>query len=125
MSEDWNHQYVEANGIRIHYVRHGAGSPIVLLHGWPGFWYVWHKNILPLSEHFDIIVPDQRGFGDSDKPAVPASTGYSKHVRAEDLKALVDALGLERVGIVTHDMGSWVTWDPLESTCRHASLSIL
>lgn len=71
----WNHHVVEANGIRIHYVRHGAGFPPILRHGWPGFWYVWRKNILPLAEHFDVIVPDQRGFGDTDKPDVPAVGG--------------------------------------------------
>jgi pimeloyl-ACP methyl ester carboxylesterase len=108
METAWNHQFVEANGIRIHYVRHGAGFPLILLHGWPGFWYVWRKNILPLAEHFDVIVPDQRGFGDTDKPDVPAAEGYNKYVRAEDLLGFVYALGLDRFGIVTHDIGSWV-----------------
>lgn len=108
MDTTWNHHFVHANGIRVHYVRHGAGFPLILLHGWPGFWYVWRKNILPLAEHFDVIVPDQRGFGDTDKPDVPAVGGYDKQVRAEDLRGMADALGLERFGIVTHDIGSWV-----------------
>jgi pimeloyl-ACP methyl ester carboxylesterase len=54
----WNHGYTEANGVRIHHVRHGTGKPLVLLHGWPEFWYVYRKNIPVLAERFDIIVPD-------------------------------------------------------------------
>jgi epoxide hydrolase 4 len=40
----WNHSYAEANGIRIHHVRHGSGTPLLLVHGWPEFWYVYRKN---------------------------------------------------------------------------------
>ena len=66
---DWNHQYAELSDLRVHYVRHGRGMPIILQHGWPEFWYTWHKNIPVLAENFDIIAPDLRGFGDSDKPS--------------------------------------------------------
>ena len=51
---DWNHQYLDANGIRVHYVRHGEGLPLVLLHGWPEFWFTWRKNIPVLAEEFDV-----------------------------------------------------------------------
>ena len=64
---EWNHEYVDLPGLRMHYVRHGQGMPIILQHGWPEFWYVWRKNIPALSEHFGIMVPDLRGFGDSEK----------------------------------------------------------
>lgn len=106
---DWNHCAIDANGIRIHYVRHGAGAPIVLLHGWPEFWYTWRKNILPLAEHFDVIVPDLRGFGDTDKPDLPLEQGYGVEIMVQDLKALADRLGLGRFGIVSHDCGSFIT----------------
>jgi len=108
MADSWNDQYVTANGIQIHYVRHGAGFPLILIHGWPGFWYEWHKNIMPLAEHFDVIAPDQRGYGDTEKPDVPAVEGYNRHVRAEDLRCLADTLGLGQLAIVAHDTGSWV-----------------
>ncbi len=104
----WNHQYVHANGIRIHFVRHGAGFPLVLLHGWPEFWRTWRKNILPLAECFDVIVPDLRGFGDTDKPARPALEAYTLEAHVEDLRGLADALGLARFGIVSHDVGAYV-----------------
>jgi len=67
----WNHRRLEANGIGIHYVRHGSGASLVLLHGWPEFWYVWRKNIPTVAESFDVVAPDLRGFGDSDKPDDP------------------------------------------------------
>ncbi|MGH3087747.1 MAG: alpha/beta fold hydrolase [Rubrobacteraceae bacterium] len=105
---DWNHGYVEANGIRIHYVRHGVGMPLILLHGWPEFWYVYHKNIPALSENFDVIVPDLRGFGDTEKPGLPDPPEALLDLMSEDLRALVDTLGISRFGVVSHDVGSFI-----------------
>lgn len=105
---DWNHEYVEANGIRIHYVRHGSGKPLVLLHGWPEFWYVYRKNISVLAENFDVIAPDLRGFGDTEKPGLPDSPSSLPALLVEDLKGLVDTLRIERCGIVGHDVGSFI-----------------
>ncbi len=104
----WNHHYIQANGIKIHYVRHGSGTPLVLLHGWPEFWLTWRKNILPLAEHFDVIVPDLRGFGDTEKPDVQNLNLYGLDVLVEDLRGLVAALGLDKFGIVSHDVGAYV-----------------
>jgi pimeloyl-ACP methyl ester carboxylesterase len=70
-TSEWNHQYLDANGIEIHYVRHGTGSPLVLLHGWPEFWFGWRNNIRPLAESFDVVAPDLRGFGATEKTALP------------------------------------------------------
>ena len=103
---EWNHRHVEANGITLHYVRHGSGAPLVLLHGWPEFWYVWRKNIPVLAESFDVVAPDLRGFGDSDKPGGPPEELLGNLV--EDLRALADALGFERFGVVSHDVGAYV-----------------
>ncbi len=105
---EWNHQYLDANGIRIHYVRHGEGLPLVLLHGWPEFWLTWRKNIPPLAEGFDVVAPDLRGFGDSDKPALPDPPSDLLKDYVEDLRGLADALGFERFGIVSHDVGAYV-----------------
>ncbi len=101
---DWNHHYADLPGLKTHYVRHGAGEPLFLIHGWPEFWYAWHKNIPVLAESFDVIVPDLRGFGDTEKPdTVPEVATY-----AEDLKALADHLGIDRFGVATHDVGAGV-----------------
>lgn len=106
MAEQWSHQFVEVNGVRLHYVRHGAGKPVLLVHGWPGFWFEWNRNIPPLAEQFDVVAPDLRGFAYSDKPDLPPEQGYTDAVMADDLAALVRALGLERVSVVAHDFGA-------------------
>jgi pimeloyl-ACP methyl ester carboxylesterase len=103
---EWNHRHVEANGITLHYVRHGSGVPLMLLHGWPEFWYVWHKNVPVLAESFDVVAPDLRGFGDSDKPGGPPEELLGNLV--EDLRALADAMDFDRFGVVSHDVGAYV-----------------
>jgi pimeloyl-ACP methyl ester carboxylesterase len=102
------HRFARSNGIDIHYVRQGRGFPLVLLHGWPEFWRAWRKVIGPLSERFDVVAPDLRGFGQSSKPAVPASEGYRVEDHAADLLGLADALGFDRFGVVSHDVGAYV-----------------
>ncbi len=104
----WNRRRLEANGVEIHYVRHGDGPPLVLLHGWPEFWFTWRKNILPLAESFDVVAPDLRGFGDTGKPDLPDPPGNLLGNFVEDLRGLADALGFERFGVVSHDVGAYV-----------------
>jgi len=103
------HYEAQVNGLRYHYVRQGSGPPLVLVHGWPGFYYEWHLNIGPLSQRFDVVVPDMRGYGYSDKPDVPPEQGYTSAHFAQDLVALLDHLGWERASFVAHDFGAvWV-----------------
>jgi len=104
----WNHRYLDANGIEVHYVRHGSGPPLILLHGWPEFWLVWRKNILPLAEHFDVVVPDLRGFGDTEKSGLPDPPSRLLDDFVEDLRGLADGLGFEKFGVVSHDVGAYV-----------------
>src|SRR5829696_7162569 len=92
----WNHRYARANGIDVHYVRHGRGMPLILLHGWPEFWYVYRKNVPALAERFDVLVPDLRGFGETEKPDLPDPPSDLLGDLVEDLKGLTDALGLGR-----------------------------
>lgn len=100
--------YVNANGIRIHCLRAGAGAPLVLLHGWPEFCRTWRKVMPLLAPDHDVIAPDLRGFGDSDKPYSGPTDAMTPELLAEDLAAFLDALGLDRpVGIVAHDVGAW------------------
>lgn len=97
-----------ANGVRIHYLRDGAGPPLVLLHGWPEFSGVWLRAMARLRDRFDLIAPDLRGFGRSEKPDAGPSDRAGAEVHAEDLRGLLDALGLDRVGLVGHDVGAYV-----------------
>jgi len=98
---------IEANGIRLHYLRQGSGAALLLLHGWPEFSYVWRKCIPDLPRDFDVIAPDLRGFGDSDKGAPGPSAEVGADVHAADMRALLDGLGVGRVGIVAHDVGAY------------------
>ena len=98
------HHTVQANGIRQHYVEAGEGEPVILLHGFPETWYAWRKQIPALSQHFRLIVPDLRGYGETDKPP----SGYDKRTMAADIRALMDVLGIERASLVGHDRGARV-----------------
>lgn len=98
------HAWVEANGASLHVAEAGAGPPLLLLHGWPEFWLTWEPVMARLAGRFRLIVPDLRGFGDSDKPA--GAFGPQDH--SADLVALLDALAVGRVGVVGHDVGGAV-----------------
>ena len=100
--------YATANGIRIHYLREGAGPTLVLLHGWPEFCRTWRRLMPLLRENFDLVAPDLRGFGDTEKPHAGPTDQVTADVLAEDLAALLDALSLDRpVGLVSHDIGAY------------------
>ncbi len=107
--DTFNQQYAEINGLRYHYVRQGAGQPLLLVHGWPGFYFEWRLNIGPLSRHFDVVAPDMRGYAYTDKPDLPPEEGYTDVAFAEDIRALLDHLGWQKASIVSHDFGAvWV-----------------
>ena len=95
------HLTVQANGAAFHVARTGTGQPLLLLHGWPEFWLTWEPVMARLADRFTLIAPDLRGFGDSDKPAGPF--GPAGH--AGDVLSLLDALGVDRIGVVGHDVG--------------------
>jgi len=106
--EDFQHHEIQLPDVRIHYVREGSGPPLVLLHGWPGFWWEWNKVIGPLAEHYDVIVPDLRGFGESEKPDLDDLSKYALERVADDQAGLLDALGIENSYIVGHDYAAIV-----------------
>ena len=97
------HRTVPARGLRFHVAEAGAGDPIVLVHGWPQHWWMWRHVVPLLAPHAHLVMIDLRGFGWSDAPPGP----YDKQTLADDLLAVLDALGLDRVGLVAHDWGAW------------------
>jgi epoxide hydrolase 4 len=102
---------VPTNGIRLHAVTAGPsdGSPVILLHGFPEFWYSWRKQIHPLAEAgFRVIAPDQRGYNLSDKPE--GIGNYQLDILVEDILGLMDSLGIEKAAVVGHDWGAIVAW---------------
>lgn len=104
-------RFVQTNGLRLHVVEAGppGGPPAVLLHGFPELWYGWRRQIGPLAgAGFRVLVPDQRGYGTSDKP--PGVAAYRVDALAADVAGLLDALGLGEAAIVGHDWGAVVAW---------------
>lgn len=92
-----------ADGVHLHHVSGGAGSPVVLLHGFPQSWYMWRKILLPLADEHRVIVPDLRGCGDSQK----ITGAYDAWTLAGDVHALLEHLEVsEPVVVVGHDMGA-------------------
>jgi pimeloyl-ACP methyl ester carboxylesterase len=113
--------------IELHAVAAGPleGPVVVLLHGFPEFWYSWHKQIEPLAHAgFRVIVPDQRGYNTSSKPRVAAS--YALSELTSDVLAIADQLGHERIFLAGHDWGAAVAWSvALLHPQRVAKLAIL
>src|SRR6266542_4078136 len=105
----WGHGRVAGSGgVRLHHVRLGAGEPVLLLHGWPGFWYDWRRVLVPLSGSADVIAPDFRGFGGSGKTDLPPAEGYTPGILAEDVVALLDGLGISQAVVAAYDIGATV-----------------
>ena len=103
---DFTHRTARVNGVNIHYVIEGDGYPVVLLHGWPEMWFSWRKQIPVLSQNYQVIVPDMRGFGASEKPL----QDYRTRTAATDIYELVRHLGHDKVAIVGHDIGVRVSY---------------
>jgi pimeloyl-ACP methyl ester carboxylesterase len=100
-TDTFTSQYIDANGIRQHAVIGGDGPPLLLVHGWPQNWYAWRMVMPALARDFEVIAPDQRGTGLTDKP----QDGYDPGTLADDLVALMDALGHHRFAMVGTDTG--------------------
>src|SRR4051794_4404223 len=96
------HHYAEANGVRLHYAEAGQGDPLVLLHGFPQHWWMWRDYFAPFAKQYRVIAPDLRGHGWSEKPR----SSYTKRELADDVVALLDTLGLDRIRLVGHDWGA-------------------
>jgi haloacetate dehalogenase len=87
----------------------GSGPPLLLLHGHPQTHAIWHRVAPALAEHFTLVLPDLRGYGDSSKPTGSADHGsYSKRLMANDMLALMGSLGFDRFDVLAHDRGARV-----------------
>ncbi len=112
--DDVTSRFVEVVGLRLHYLEQGAGEPVLLLHGWPTSSFLWRNLLGPLAEHNRVIALDLPGFGRSDKPL---DASYSFRFHAAALSAFLDALEIDSVGLVVHDLGGplglyWAAQNP-------------
>ena len=103
------HRTETVNGIRLHWVEAGDGPLVVLLHGFPEFWYSWRNQIPALAEGgYRVVAPDLRGYNESDKPE-----GYDAYLGgplSADVAGLIAACGAQRATVVGHDWGGVIAW---------------
>jgi pimeloyl-ACP methyl ester carboxylesterase len=102
--DTFTRRYIQTGDLRQHVVTGGEGPPLLLLHGWPQIWYAWRLVMPALARDFQVVAVDQRGMGLSGKPP----SGYDTGTLANDLVALMDALGHQRFAMVGHDTGMWI-----------------
>ena len=100
--------YIKVNGIQLHYMEEGQGELVILLHGFPEFWYTWREQIPFLSKKYRVVAPDMRGYNLSDKPV--AIKDYKIDILASDIAELIKALGEKKAIVVGHDWGGAVAW---------------
>ena len=98
----WTHRTVRANGIALHVAEAGTGPLVLLLHGFPQFWWTWRRQLIDLADAgYRAVAVDLRGYGASDKPP----RGYDAPTMAADIAALVTALGEPDAVVVGNDIG--------------------
>jgi len=100
----FKNNYSIVNGVTLHWVEGGEGMPLICLPGWPQTWYSYRPIALELAKAYRVIIVDIRGMGSSEKPA----SGYDKKKMADDILALVQELGFDKVHIMGHDIGGMV-----------------
>src|SRR3954454_21738963 len=105
----WTHGEAVVNGVRLHTVEAGTGPPVILLHGFPEFWYSWRHQLPALAgAGYRAIAIDMRGFGRSDKPR--DVDAYLLPTLGRDIAGAIGALGAHRASVVGHDFGALVGW---------------
>lgn len=103
----WEHRYVAANGARFHVAELGQGPLVVLVHGFPQFWFAWrHQMVTLAAAGYRVAAIDLRGFGGSDKPP----RGYDTYMATLDVASIIRALGEQRAVVMGQGLGGWIAW---------------
>ncbi len=102
--------YAQIGGVKLHYATAGTGAKLViLLHGFPEFWYSWRHQIIALSDEYTVVAPDMRGFHRSDKPKKVSD--YETDKLVDDVIGLIHHFGREKAAVIGHDWGALVAWE--------------
>ena len=107
----WNdveHGYADSDGVKIHYATIGEGPLVIMIHGFPDFWYSWRHQMDELKENFQVVAIDQRGYNLSDKP--DGEENYNMTYLVSDVAAVIRHFDKEKATIVGHDWGGIVSW---------------
>jgi pimeloyl-ACP methyl ester carboxylesterase len=108
IQETWTHHTLQTNGITLHYVTQGSGDLMLMLHGFPEFWYSWRHQIPEFAQGYKVVALDLRGYNDSTKPQ--AVEAYCMAELIQDVKGAIEALGYESCILVGHDWGGAIAW---------------
>jgi epoxide hydrolase 4 len=100
--------FVDSDGVKIHYVTAGKGPLVVLIHGFPDFWYTWRAQMPELAKHFQVVAVDMRGYNKSDQPE--GVDNYKMDKLVADIDAVVKHFKADKAIIVGHDWGGMVAW---------------
>ena len=102
------HGYANSSGVKIHYASLGKGPLVIMIHGFPDFWYTWRDQMQALSSTYQVVAIDQRGYNLSDKPK--GVENYDIGLLVGDVIAVIKHLGRDKAIIVGHDWGGIVAW---------------
>jgi pimeloyl-ACP methyl ester carboxylesterase len=105
----WQHKFIITNGIQLHYVTQGEGPLMLMLHGFPEFWYSWRHQIPEFAKDHKVVAIDLRGYNDSDKP--PDTADYRMSELLLDVEGVIQGLGYDRCVLVGHDWGGAIAWN--------------
>ena len=105
----WQHEYITTNGIKLHYVTQGEGPLMLMLHGFPEFWYSWRKQIPEFAKYFKVVAVDLRGYNESDKPGDQSAYIIDEFIK--DIAGVIKGLGYEKCVLVGHDWGGAIAWN--------------
>ena len=111
LADPWErveHGYADSDGVRIHYASLGQGPLVIMIHGFPDFWYSWRHQMEALEGEYQVVAIDQRGYNLSDKPS--GDEQYDMRLLMADVAAVIRHFGQERAIIVGHDWGGSVSW---------------
>ncbi len=102
------HGFAQSGDVRIHYVTKGEGPLVVMIHGFPDYWYTWRKQMPALAKNFQVVAIDQRGYNQSDQPT--GVENYAMQKLVGDVENVIKHFNREQAIVIGHDWGGMVAW---------------
>lgn len=107
--QEAEHGFVDNDGVKIHYAAMGEGPLVVMIHGFPDFWYSWRHQMDGLKDDYRVVAIDQRGYNQSGQPE--GNENYAMPRMVSDIAAVIEHFGVEQATVVGHDWGGMVAWN--------------
>ncbi|MGB3402176.1 MAG: alpha/beta hydrolase [Microcoleaceae cyanobacterium] len=108
LQETWTSEYIQTNGVTLHYVTQGEGPLMLMLHGFPEFWYSWRHQIPEFAKDYKVVALDLRGYNESEKPQDVSA--YQMKELIADIKGVITGLGYDSCVLAAHDWGAAIAW---------------